>query len=122
MTTNGQGDRPLRLIHGWGLPRTVWAALDEPLSARCRWSTLDLPGYGGTQAERLAAARKIMAGLGYGPGKRLKIKVSTRDFQAYKDPAVLLVDQLNQIYFDAELEIVESSVWYGRAGWTRSGR
>lgn len=48
MTANGQGDRPLRLIHGWGLPRTVWAALGEPLSARCRWSTLDLPGYGET--------------------------------------------------------------------------
>jgi peptide/nickel transport system substrate-binding protein len=27
---------------------------------------------------------------------------------------VLLVDQLNQIYFDAELEIIESAVWYSR--------
>jgi len=88
-------------------PAGVWGMSSEALAA--------LPGYGGTQAERLAAARKIMAGLGYGPDKRMKIKVSTRDFQAYKDPAVLLVDQLNQIYFDAELEIVESSVWYGRA-------
>ena len=39
--------------------------------------------------------------------KRLKVKVVTRDFQAFKDPAVLLVDQLNQIYFEAELEIIE---------------
>jgi peptide/nickel transport system substrate-binding protein len=84
----------------WGLPKEALAVL---------------PGYAGTPAERLAAARKIMSDLGYGPSKRLKIKVSTRDFQAYKDPAVLLVDQLNQIYFDAELEIVETSVWYGRA-------
>ena len=49
-----------------------------------------------------------MESAGYGPNKRLKVKVSTRDFQAYKDPAVILVDQLNKIHFDAELEIVES--------------
>jgi peptide/nickel transport system substrate-binding protein len=86
--------------HGkWGMPK-------ERL--------ISLPGYGGTPAERLAAARKIMADLGYGPAKRLKVKVSTRDFQAFKDPAVLLVDQLNKVYFDAELEIIESSVWYAR--------
>ncbi|HEV8094683.1 MAG TPA: ABC transporter substrate-binding protein [Burkholderiales bacterium] len=86
--------------HGrWGLPKEL---LDS------------LPGYGGTPAERLVAARRIMTDLGYGPAKRLKIKVSTRDFQAFKDPAVLLVDQLNKIYFDAELEIVESSVWYNK--------
>lgn len=84
---------------GWGLPR---AELDK------------LPSYQGTMAERLAAARKIMEDAGYGPAKRLKVKVSTRDFQAYKDPAVILVDQLNQIYFEAELETVESTVWFGR--------
>ncbi|HPU53025.1 MAG TPA: ABC transporter substrate-binding protein, partial [Burkholderiaceae bacterium] len=88
-------------------PHGIWGMSKEARDA--------LPGYAGTPAERLAAARKIMTELGYGPSKRLKIKVSTRDFQAYKDPAVLLVDQLNQIYFDAELEIVETSVWYGRA-------
>jgi peptide/nickel transport system substrate-binding protein len=55
-----------------------------------------------------------MESLGYGPNKRLKVKVSTRNFQSFKDPAVLLVDQLNQIFFDAELEIIESAVWYGR--------
>jgi peptide/nickel transport system substrate-binding protein len=27
---------------------------------------------------------------------------------------VILVDQLNKIHFDADLEIVESSVWFGR--------
>jgi peptide/nickel transport system substrate-binding protein len=73
-----------------------------------------LPNYGGDQATRQAEARKIMQGLGYGPDKRLKVKVSTRDFQSFKDPAVLLVDQLNKIYFDAELDIIESAVWYGR--------
>jgi peptide/nickel transport system substrate-binding protein len=83
----------------WGMPKDILMAL---------------PGYGGDPAERLDEARKIIRSLGYGPDKRLKVKVSTRDFQAFKDPAVLLVDQLNQIYFDAELEIIESAVWYSR--------
>jgi peptide/nickel transport system substrate-binding protein len=83
----------------WGMPKEVVMAL---------------PGYGGDQAARQAEARAIMESLGYGADKRLKVKVSTRDFQAFKDPAVLLVDQLNRIYFDAELEIIESAVWYGR--------
>ena len=61
-----------------------------------------------------AEARRIMESMGYGADKRLKVKVSTRDFQEFKDPAVLLVDQLNRIHFDAELEIIESTVWYGR--------
>lgn len=73
-----------------------------------------LPGYGGDMATRQAEARKIMESLGYGPNKRLKIKVATRDMQSFKDPAVLLVDQLNKIYFDAELEIIEIAVWYSR--------
>ena len=84
---------------GWGMPKEMVMAL---------------PGYGGDQAARQAEARSIMESLGYGPHRRLKVKVSTRDFQAFKDPAVLLVDQLNRIYFDAELDIIESAVWYGR--------
>ena len=32
----------------------------------------------------------------------------------FRDPAVILVDQLNKIHFDAELDVVESSVWYNR--------
>ncbi|MFN3743169.1 MAG: ABC transporter substrate-binding protein [Hyphomicrobiaceae bacterium] len=72
------------------------------------------PQYAGTGEARREKARAIMKELGYGPEKRLKVKVGTRDFQAFKDPAVLLVDQLNQIYFDAELEIIESTLYYGR--------
>ena len=83
----------------WGMPMEMVMAL---------------PNYGSDQTAMRAEARKIMENLGDGPNNRLKIKVSTRDFQAYKDPAVLLVDKLNQIWFDAELEIVESAVWFGR--------
>jgi peptide/nickel transport system substrate-binding protein len=88
------------------LPEGAWGMPQDMLMA--------LPGYGGELSARRAEARKIMEGLGYGPSKRLKVKVSTRDFQSFKDPAVLLVDQLNQIHFDAELEVIESSVWYNR--------
>ncbi len=75
---------------------------------------MSFPQYAGTPEERREKARKIMQDLGYGPDKKLKVKVGTRDFQAFKDPAVLLVDQLNQIYFEAELEIIESTLYYGR--------
>ena len=50
--------------------------------------------------------------LGYGPSKRLKLKVSTRNIPPYRDPAVMLIDQLKHIYIDAELEPVETSDWY----------
>ena len=38
----------------------------------------------------------IMQKLGYGPDKPLNIKVTTRDWFVYRDPAVLLIDQLKQ--------------------------
>ena len=85
----------------WGMPPEVLATL---------------PGYAGTLEERQAEARRIMTELGYGPSNRLKIKLSTRDFTSYKEPAVILVDQLNKVFFDAELEIIESTIWFGRAG------
>ena len=93
--------------HMLAQPGGLWGMSKAQLEA--------LPGYGGTIEDRRTAARKIMEGLGYGPANKLKLKVSTRDFASYKDPAVLLVDQLNQIHFEAELEIIESSVWFGRA-------
>jgi peptide/nickel transport system substrate-binding protein len=100
-----------------GKARITGAMLSEPEGrwAMPREMVLALPNYGGTLAERRAEARKIMEGLGYGPGKRLKVKLTTRDFQSYKDPAVLVVDQLNQVHFDTELEILETAIWYGRA-------
>ena len=59
-----------------------------------------------------AEARKIMEGLGYGPDKPLKIKVATRNIAIYRDPAVILIDQLKQIYIEGELEPIDTTVWY----------
>ena len=72
-----------------------------------------LPSYGDPAAQR-EEARKIMEKLGYSPSNKLKVKVATRDFNTFRDPAVILVDQLNKIHFDAELDVIESSVWYNR--------
>jgi peptide/nickel transport system substrate-binding protein len=89
------------------LPEGLWGMPKEKLEA--------LTGYSGTMAERRAQALKIMEELGYSAQKKLSVKVSTRDLAAYKDATVILVDQLNQVHFAAELDIIESSVWFGRA-------
>ena len=49
---------------------------------------------------------------GYGPNNRLKVKVATRNIAQYRDPAVVLIDQLKHIYIDGELEVVETANWF----------
>jgi peptide/nickel transport system substrate-binding protein len=53
-----------------------------------------------------------MEKLGYGPDNYLKIKVSASDIRFYKDPAVVLIDQLKGIYIDGELEVIDSTRYY----------
>jgi len=71
-----------------------------------------LPGYGPDVEQRRAEARAIMEKLGYGPDHRLAVKVTTRDVSYYRDPAVILIDQLKQIYIDGELEPIDTTQWY----------
>src|SRR5207247_504900 len=73
-------------------PNGVWGMPPEMLES--------LPGYGSDVAKNRAEARKIMEKLGYGPDKRLATKLSTRNFPAWRDPAVVLLSQLNEIYID----------------------
>ena len=47
-----------------------------------------------------------------GPDKRLAVKVSTRNIPPYRDPAVILIDQLKEIYIDGELEPVDTANWF----------
>lgn len=70
-----------------------------------------LPGYDPDVAKSRAEARSIMQHLGYGPDKPLAVKVSTRNIPLYRDPAVMLIDQLREIYFAGELDIVETANW-----------
>src|SRR6266545_46829 len=81
----------------WGMPKEMLETL---------------PGQSPDREKNLAEARKIMTSLGYGPDKPLKIKVSTRNIAIYRDPAVILIDQLKQIYVDGELEPIDTTVWY----------
>ena len=49
---------------------------------------------------------------GYSANNLLKITVPTRNIPQYRDPAVLLIDQLKQIYVDGELEEIDTVNWY----------
>ena len=71
-----------------------------------------LPGYGEDREKNLAAARAIMTKLGYSADKPLKIKVATRNIAVYRDPAVILIDQLKQIFIEGELDPVDTPVWF----------
>jgi peptide/nickel transport system substrate-binding protein len=86
-------------------PDGVWGLPEEKLKG--------LIGYGDVEQSR-EEARKLMKEAGYGPDKRLKLKVSTRNIATFKDPAVILIDQLKQIWIDGELEIIDTSVYYNR--------
>ncbi len=86
-------------------PDGVWGLPPEKLEG--------LIGYGDVEKSR-EEARALMKEAGYGPEKRLKLRVSTRNIATYKDPAVILIDQLKQIWIDAELEIIDTTIYYNR--------
>ena len=44
--------------------------------------------------------------------KRLAVAVTTRNVAAYRDPAVILIDQLKQIYIDGTLNAIDTTQWY----------
>ncbi|MBI3515996.1 MAG: peptide ABC transporter substrate-binding protein [Proteobacteria bacterium] len=87
-------------------PEGVWGMPPEMLKT--------IPGYGDDLAASRAEARKLMEKAGYGPNKRLALKISTRNIPTYRDPAVILIDQLKEIYIDAELEVVETANWFSK--------
>jgi peptide/nickel transport system substrate-binding protein len=88
------------------LPEGVWGMPKEMLQT--------VPGYGPDLKKNRDEARAIMQKLGYGPDKKLKLKVATRNIPVYRDPAVILIDQLKEIYFDAELEVIETANWHAK--------
>jgi peptide/nickel transport system substrate-binding protein len=73
-----------------------------------------LPGYAPDVQKNRAEARRIMEKLGYGPDRRLAVTVSTRNIAAYRDPSVILIDQLKEIYIDGVLETIDTVNWYPR--------
>jgi peptide/nickel transport system substrate-binding protein len=81
----------------WGLPPEILTTL---------------PGYGPDVEANRAEARKLMEKHGYGPNNRLSVQVQTRNIAQYRDPSVILIDQLKQIYIDGDLEVVETANWF----------
>ena len=81
----------------WGMPRDVLETL---------------PGYDPDVQKNRKEARQIMQKLGYGPDKRFRVKVSARDIPPYRDPAVILIDQLKDVYIDGELETIDTTNWF----------
>jgi len=73
-----------------------------------------LPGYDPDVQKNRVAARELMKKLGYGPDHRLWIKVSARNVPLLRDPAVILISQLKEIYIDGELDAVETANWYSK--------
>jgi peptide/nickel transport system substrate-binding protein len=70
-----------------------------------------LPGYDPDIQKNRTQARQIMEGLGYGPNNRLQIKVTARDLPYYRDPAVILIDHLKEVYIDGALETIDTTNW-----------
>jgi peptide/nickel transport system substrate-binding protein len=97
----GQGD-----IGGAMQPRPqgVWGMPAEMLNT--------LPGYGSDIGKNRAEARNLMEKVGYGPSRPLAVKVSVRNTPPFRDPAVILIDQLKEIYIDGELEVIETANWF----------
>jgi peptide/nickel transport system substrate-binding protein len=69
-------------------PDGVWGLTPDKLK--------DIPGYGDVAKAR-EEARALMREAGYGPDKRLQVKIGTRNIAAFRDPSVILIDQLKQI-------------------------
>jgi peptide/nickel transport system substrate-binding protein len=84
-------------------PEGLWGTPPEILK--------QLPGYDPDVSKNRSEARGIMHKLGYGPDNRLKVKVTTRDLPFFRDPAVILIDQLKEIYVDGELDTIDSTIW-----------
>jgi peptide/nickel transport system substrate-binding protein len=99
--TEGQGD-----IGGvmQPAPEGLWGMHPEMLR--------ELPGYDPDVQRNRAAAREIMQKLGYGIDKRLQVKMSARDLPFLRDPAVLLIDQLKEVYIDGTLETIDTTNWF----------
>jgi peptide/nickel transport system substrate-binding protein len=96
------------LVGGAMLPKPVgeWSMPPEMVSS--------LTGYGPDTDKNIAEAQGIMQKLGYSDAKPLQIKIQTRNLPTYRDPAVILADQLKKIYIAGELDILDTPRWYSR--------
>jgi peptide/nickel transport system substrate-binding protein len=83
----------------WGMPPDMLKALT---------------GYGPDTDRNLKEAQAIMEKLGYSEAKPLQIKIQTRNLPTYRDPAVIVSDQLKKIHIVGELDILDTPRWYSK--------
>jgi len=108
--------KPFNTILMEGLARMGGAMLAKPEG---EWGmppemVTSLTGYGPDTDKNIAEAQAIMQKLGYSDAKPLQIKIQTRNLPTYRDPAVILTDQLKKIYIVGELDILDTPRWYAR--------
>jgi peptide/nickel transport system substrate-binding protein len=84
-------------------PFGAWGLLDKDLKT--------LPGYRGSGQDK-AEARRLLAAAGFGPGKPLRVDLSTRSFAIYIDVASFVADQLRQVGVEAPVKQIETSQWF----------
>ena len=87
-------------------PWAFWGLAEKDLAT--------LPGYG-KPAEEKAAAKKLMADLGYTPDKPLRVEMVTRALQIYVDMASFVINELKQVGIEATLKQIETAQWHAMA-------
>jgi len=85
----------------WG----VWGLSPEDMAG--------LPG-NGDPVKQKAEARQLLTEAGFGPGRPLRIVVSTRAIAIYVDQATYVIDQFKQVGIESALEQIESAVWFAK--------
>ncbi len=87
-------------------PEGVWGAPQQVVET--------FLGYSTDVAKRREQARELMKKSGFGPDKRMKLQVFTRNTETFRNAALILVDHLREIYIDAEVDAVDTSLYYNR--------
>src|SRR6202011_1795799 len=85
-------------------PAGLWAMPKEMMET--------IPGYGPDINANREEARKLMQKQAFCPARHLASKGSTPNIPVYRDPAVILIDQLKSIYIDGELDVVDTAQWF----------
>jgi peptide/nickel transport system substrate-binding protein len=101
--TEGKGDLGGAMLPP---PEGVWGMPTDVLKT--------LPGYDPDVQKNRTKAHEIMEKLGYSSDKPLAVSVTARNRPVDRDPAVILLSQLKEIYIDAELQLIETAQWYPR--------
>jgi peptide/nickel transport system substrate-binding protein len=70
-----------------------------------------LPGYRGSAQDK-AEAKKLLAEAGFGPGKPLRVELTTRTSPIYVDLASFVVDQLRLVGIEATLRQLDTTQYF----------